>query len=77
MPWHLRATMNSSNRPICMVAFDHSFDRISKVDIPFDFPSGSAQIVSFCNGLLCLADIASPAISDNVIYLWNPQRWKI
>ena len=72
MPRHTLDTMNSSNRPVCTVAFDRTFDRISEVEIPFDFPSGSAQIVGSCNGLLCLADIGSFNISDNVIYLWNP-----
>ncbi|KAL4599908.1 hypothetical protein ACB092_11G160800 [Castanea dentata] len=72
MPWRLRATKNSSNRPVCTVAFDRTFDRISEVEIPFDFPSGSAHIVGSCNGLLCLADIGNLNISDNVIYLWNP-----
>jgi len=52
--------------PVCIVFFDRTFDRISKVGIPFHFPSGFVEIVDSCNGLLCLAD------SDNDKYLWNP-----
>ncbi|KAL4599514.1 hypothetical protein ACB092_11G132800 [Castanea dentata] len=52
--------------PVCTVAFDRTFDRISEVRIPFDFDFECAQIVGSCNGLLCLA------ASDNAIYLWNP-----
>ena len=51
---------------ICTVAFDHTFDKISDIEIPFDFSSDCTQMVASCNGLLCLAD------SNNVIYLWNP-----
>nr|XP_023926029.1 F-box protein CPR1-like [Quercus suber] len=72
MPWRKRDTMNSSNRPVCTVAFDRTFDRISEVEIPFDFPSGCALIVGSCNGLLCLAANRGRNISDYVIYLWNP-----
>ncbi|KAK4592968.1 hypothetical protein RGQ29_017203 [Quercus rubra] len=50
MPWRTRDTVNSSNRPVCTVAFDRTFDRISEVEIPFDFPSGRALIVGSCNG---------------------------
>ena len=71
MPRNTRA-MNSSNRPVCTVALDRTFDRISEVEIPFDFPSGSARIVGSCNGLLCLAGIGGRNISDYAIYLWNP-----
>ncbi|XP_023926032.1 F-box/kelch-repeat protein At3g06240-like [Quercus suber] len=65
MPSHTRA-MNSSNRPVCTVALDRTFDRIFEIEIPFDFTSGFSQIVGSCNGLLCLVT------STNVIYLWNP-----
>ncbi|XP_030967187.1 F-box/kelch-repeat protein At3g06240-like [Quercus lobata] len=65
MPRHTRA-MNSSNRPICTVALDRTFDRIFDIEVPFDLPSGLSKIVGSCNGLLCLAT------STNVIYLWNP-----
>ncbi|KAL4599542.1 hypothetical protein ACB092_11G133900 [Castanea dentata] len=51
---------------ICTVAFDRTFDKISDIEIPFDFTSDCTQMVGSCNGLLCLAD------SNNVIYLWNP-----
>ena len=71
MPRNTRA-MNSSNRPVCTVALDRTFDRISEVEIPFDFPSGSARIVGSCHGLLCLAGIGGRNISDYAIYLWNP-----
>ncbi|KAL4599904.1 hypothetical protein ACB092_11G160400 [Castanea dentata] len=68
MPWDT----NSSNRAVCTVAFDRTFDRISEIEVPFDFPSGSIQIVGSCNGLLCLAHNRGLTTSDNVIYLWNP-----
>ena len=76
MPWSTRDTMNSSNRPVCTVAFDRTFDRISEVEIPFDFPSGRALIVGSCNGLLCLAANIGLNISDYVIYFWNPSTRK-
>nr|XP_023926060.1 putative F-box/LRR-repeat/kelch-repeat protein At1g11620 [Quercus suber] len=43
MPWYTRA-MDSSNRRVCTVALDRTFDRISEIDVPFDFPFGSVQI---------------------------------
>ena len=61
-----------SNIPVCTVAFDHTFDSIYEVRIPFDFSSDCAQIVGSCNGLLCLADFRSLSTGDNDIYLWNP-----
>ncbi|XP_050282191.1 F-box protein CPR1-like isoform X2 [Quercus robur] len=68
MPWNT----NSSNRAVCTVAFDRTFDRISEIEVPFDLPSGSIQIVGSCNGLLCLAHYGGLTTTDNVIYLWNP-----
>ncbi|XP_023926061.1 putative F-box protein At3g52320 [Quercus suber] len=68
MPWDT----NSSNRVVCTVAFDRTFDRISEIEVPFDLPSGSIQIVGSCNGLLCLAGGIGGLTTDNVIYLWNP-----
>ncbi|XP_030967226.1 F-box protein CPR1-like [Quercus lobata] len=81
---HLNHTKNNINRdnacvihlpyssrpaiPACTVALDRSFDTISEIRIPFDFPHPRAQIVGSCNGLLCLADL----VYGNVIYLWNP-----
>ncbi|KAF3950262.1 hypothetical protein CMV_023954 [Castanea mollissima] len=55
------------NRPVCKVALGRTFDRISKVQYPFDFTPGGAHVFGSCNGLLlCLADFGS------VVYLWNP-----
>ncbi|KAL4599531.1 hypothetical protein ACB092_11G133300 [Castanea dentata] len=56
----------SSNRPVCTVALDRSFDRISEFVVPFDFPFEHAGIVGSCNGLLCFSN------SYKFIYLWNP-----
>ena len=53
-------------RPVCTVALDRTFDKISELGIPFDFHYIYTQIVGSCNGLLCLAN------SANVVYLWNP-----
>ncbi|XP_075643146.1 F-box/kelch-repeat protein At3g06240-like [Castanea sativa] len=53
-------------RPVCTVALDRTFDRISELGIPFDFHYIYTQIVGSCNGLLCFAN------SANVVYLWNP-----
>ncbi|XP_065636273.1 F-box/kelch-repeat protein At3g06240-like [Quercus suber] len=64
MPLNLRST----NRSICTVALDRTFDTISEARIPFDFSSNFAQIVGSCNGLLCIADYGN--VRD--IYLWNP-----
>ncbi|KAF3959519.1 hypothetical protein CMV_015679 [Castanea mollissima] len=67
--WEASHPLSSSphpDTPVCTVAFDRTFDRISEVRIPFDFDFKGAQIVGSCNGLLCLATL------DNVIYLWNP-----
>uniref|UniRef100_A0A7N2LGL4 F-box domain-containing protein n=1 Tax=Quercus lobata TaxID=97700 RepID=A0A7N2LGL4_QUELO len=60
------SSSSSSNTsiPVCTVAFDCTFDKISDVRIPFDVNFN--QIVGSCNGLLCVAN------SGNVIYLWNP-----
>nr|XP_023928224.1 F-box protein CPR1-like [Quercus suber] len=63
LPFSYRPTI-----PDCTVALDRSFDTISEIRIPFDFPHPNAQIVGSCNGLLCLADL----VYGNVIYLWNP-----
>nr|XP_023921393.1 F-box protein CPR1-like [Quercus suber] len=57
-----------SNRQVCMVALARTFDRISEIGVPFDFPTKCVQIVGSCNGLLCLADYPP----GNVVYLWNP-----
>ena len=56
----------SSNRPVCTVALDRSFDRISEFVVPFDFPFKHAGIVGSCNGLLCFSNCYK------FIYLWNP-----
>ncbi|XP_050282197.1 F-box protein CPR1-like isoform X4 [Quercus robur] len=69
---HMPLETNSSNRAVCTVAFDRTFDRISEIEVPFDLPSGSIQIVGSCNGLLCIACTSGLDISDYVIYLWNP-----
>ncbi|XP_023926063.1 F-box/kelch-repeat protein At3g23880-like [Quercus suber] len=69
MPWDA----NSSNRVVCTVALDRTFDRISEIEVPFNFPFGSIKIVGSCNGLLCLAGgIGGFPTTDKVIYLWNP-----
>ncbi|XP_030967185.1 F-box protein CPR1-like [Quercus lobata] len=68
MPWHT----NSSNRAVCTVAFDRTFDRISEIEVPFNFPFKSIRIVGSCNGLLCIACTWGRNISDYVILLWNP-----
>ncbi|KAK4595536.1 hypothetical protein RGQ29_013850 [Quercus rubra] len=71
MPLHTRVmNSSSSNRPVCTVALDRTFDRIFEIEIPFDLPSGFSKIVGSCNGLLCLAT------SIDVIYLWNPSARK-
>ncbi|XP_030964100.1 F-box protein At3g07870-like [Quercus lobata] len=70
VPSHPSFWWSPNNRPVCTVAFDCTFDRISEVKIPFDFYSKPAQLVGSCNGLLCLADFGS--VNVNVIYLWNP-----
>uniref|UniRef100_A0A7N2R363 F-box domain-containing protein n=2 Tax=Quercus lobata TaxID=97700 RepID=A0A7N2R363_QUELO len=58
----------ATNRQVCMVALARTFDRISEIGVPFDFPTKCVQIVGSCNGLLCLADYPP----GNVVYLWNP-----
>ncbi|XP_030963968.1 F-box/kelch-repeat protein At3g06240-like [Quercus lobata] len=69
---HMPRRTNSSNKAVCTVALDLTFDRISEIEVPFDFPSGSVQIAGSCNGLLCLAYNGFFNIFGNVIYLWNP-----
>ena len=68
MPW----SSNASNRAVCTVAFDRTFDRISEIEFLFVFPSRPIQIVGSCNGLLCISGTCGLDISDYVIYLWNP-----
>ncbi|KAF3967775.1 hypothetical protein CMV_008260 [Castanea mollissima] len=41
----------SSNRPVCTVALDRSFDRISEFVVPFDFPFEHAGIVGQLNNV--------------------------
>ena len=51
MPLHTRVmNSSSSNRPVCTVALDRTFDRIFEIEIPFDLPSGFSKIVGSCNG---------------------------
>ncbi len=69
MPWMwISHDMDNSNRPVCTVAFERTFDRISEVNIPLDIPTQCVNIVGLCNGLLCLTHYRS---DGNVIYLWN------
>ncbi|XP_030964101.1 F-box/kelch-repeat protein At3g23880-like [Quercus lobata] len=62
---------SNTNRPVCTVALDRPFDRISEIGVPFDFPNACFQIVGSCNGLLCLANYGSSTCAND-IYLWNP-----
>uniref|UniRef100_A0A2N9GK39 F-box domain-containing protein n=1 Tax=Fagus sylvatica TaxID=28930 RepID=A0A2N9GK39_FAGSY len=61
------SSRSNSNRPVCAVACDPMFNRISEFRISSNFPLQIALIVGSCNGLLCVADY-----SIEVIYLWNP-----
>ena len=86
---HLNHTKNNVNRdnacvihlpcssrptiPACTVALDRSFDTISEIRVPFDFPHPRLQIVGSCNGLLCLAEL----VYGDVLYLWNPSVRKL
>ncbi|XP_065630169.1 F-box/kelch-repeat protein At3g23880-like [Quercus suber] len=63
-PYSSSSTSSNTSIPVCTVAFDRTFDKISDVRIPFGVIFN--QIVGSCNGLLCVAN------SGNVIYLWNP-----
>ena len=62
--------LNRLNRQVCTVAFDHTFDAIYEIKVPFDFCYSNTRIVGSCNGLLCLSGYGPD--SDTVIYLWNP-----
>ena len=64
---------NHDNALVCTVALDRTFDRISEIEIPFNFPTACIrfQLVGSCNGLLCLADNSTTTYA-NALYLWNP-----
>ena len=53
MPWN---SSSSSNRPVCTIAFERTFERVSGFGIPSDFPFWRVHIVGFCNGLLCFTN---------------------
>ncbi|XP_023926067.1 F-box protein CPR1-like [Quercus suber] len=55
------------HRRQCIVICEHSFDRISKFDIPLTF---TPRIVGSCNGLLCLEE------GRDYVYLLNPSIGK-
>ncbi|XP_075647143.1 F-box/kelch-repeat protein At3g23880-like [Castanea sativa] len=62
------SSSSSLSNPVCMVACDPKFNKISEYRISSDFSrEGSCNIVGSCNGVLCLADSAW-----NPTYLWNP-----
>nr|XP_023877988.1 F-box protein CPR1-like [Quercus suber] len=66
---------NHDNVLVCTVALDRTFDRISEIEIPFNFPTACIQfqLVGSCNGLLCLANLSiSTTTFANALYLWNP-----
>ena len=63
-PYSSSSSSSNTSIPVCTVAFDRTFDKISDVRIPIDVNFN--QIVGSCNGLLCVAN------SGNLIYLWNP-----
>ena len=66
---------NHDNALVCTVALDRKFDRISEIEIPFNFPTACIQfqLVGSCNGLLCLANLSiSTTTFANALYLWNP-----
>ena len=53
-----------TNRSVCTVTFDCTFDKVSEFQIPKDISFNGGQIVGSCNGLLCLVD------NDNHIYIY-------
>ncbi|XP_065625689.1 F-box protein At3g07870-like [Quercus suber] len=69
------ARTNHDNALVCTVALDRTFDRISEIEIPFNFSTACIQfqLVGSCNGLLCLANLSiSTTTFANALYLWNP-----
>ena len=50
---------SNNNRLVCTIASDCTFDKISKVVLPFDFLPGCSRIVGSCNGLLCFTTYAN------------------
>nr|XP_023884192.1 F-box protein At3g08750-like [Quercus suber] len=58
----------SSDRQVCTVALDRTFDRISEVQIPIDISLNSVRMVSSCNGLLCFTKHGS----RKAIFFCNP-----
>ena len=58
----------SSDRQVCTVALDRTFDRISEVQIPIDISLNSVRMVGSCNGLLCFANYGP----RKAIYFCNP-----
>ncbi|XP_030970037.1 F-box protein CPR1-like [Quercus lobata] len=49
---------------------DHSLTEVSSFEIPYVL--GGANIVAFCNGLLCLTNNSEKNLADQSLYLWNP-----
>ncbi|GMY23247.1 F-box/kelch-repeat protein At3g06240-like [Fagus crenata] len=76
MPFFARPMLNSPpTRPFCTLTCDRAFDTISKFEIPFTLPCGTAIVVGSCNGVLCLVEYENHHTNDtytSVMYLWNP-----
>ena len=66
------AIYSPSNNPVCMVACDRKFNRISEYPIPSELHLNCPEIVGSCNGLVCLAQYGNGLTIAEVIYLWNP-----
>ena len=66
------AIYSPSNNPVCMVACDRKFNRISEYPIPSELHLNYPEIVGSCNGLVCLAQYGNGSTIAEVIYLWNP-----
>ena len=61
------SSSSSLSNPVCLVACDPKFNKISEYRISSDFSIEFSNIVGSCNGVLCLADS-----SWNPMCLWNP-----
>ena len=54
-------------------------DWVFKYLVPSAFDLNMSEMVSLCNGLVCLIEHTNRSNTDDAIYLWNPNitKWEM
>ena len=54
-------------------------DWVFKYLVPSAFDLNMSEMVSLCNGLVCLIEHTNRSNTDDAIYLWKPsiRKWKM